>query len=66
MKPILLEGDEDTSLPVLMRKRVFADFRSEEAYFATLFDLILTLYKIPFDSQAVADLRETLRPGRRG
>lgn len=61
--PLLLEGDEAVSLPPLMRGRVFADFRREEDYFATIFDLILTLYDIPFDSLAVADLRESLRAG---
>lgn len=63
--PILLEGDERRSLPPLMRGRVHADFRWQELYFATLFDLILTLHRIPFESQAVADLRESLRPDSR-
>ena len=61
--PSLLDGDEGTSLPPLMRRRVHADFRNEEAYFLTLFDLVLTLYGIPFDSKAVAELRESLSPG---
>jgi hypothetical protein len=42
---------------------VFADFRRDGDYFASLFDLILTLYCIPFDSPAVADLSRTFRPG---
>ncbi len=64
--PVLLDGDSKTSLPPLMRPRVHADFLREEAYFATLFDLILSLYGIDFHDRAVADLRETLRPGRMG
>jgi len=64
--PVLLDGDSKTSLPPLMRPRVHADFLHEEAYFATLFDLILSLYSIDFHDRAVADLRETLRPGRMG
>ncbi|MCP3997616.1 MAG: hypothetical protein GY722_21535, partial [bacterium] len=58
--PVLLEGDEE-SLPPLVQGRVYADFRDEAAYFTTAFDLILSLYEIPFGDRAVADLRETLR-----
>ena len=64
--PVLLEGDEEAAFPPLMQGRVYADFRSETTYFATLFDLILSLYSIDFHDRAVADLRETLSPGRMG
>jgi hypothetical protein len=40
--------------------RVYADFRHDRAYFATVFDLILSLYQIPPNTLAVADLRESL------
>jgi small GTP-binding protein len=60
--PLLLEGDDRKSLPPLMRGKVYADFRWEEAYFLTLFGLVLTLYGIPFNSPAVAELRESLSP----
>jgi hypothetical protein len=40
---------------------VYADFRDEEAYFITAFDLILSPYNIPFRDPAIADLRDTLR-----
>ncbi len=61
---VLLAGEENESLPPLMRGRVYADFRREESYFRTLFDLILSLYDIPFENPAVADLRESLKPDR--
>jgi GTPase SAR1 family protein len=66
--PLLLEGDEETSFPPLVRGRVYGRFDREESYFPSLFDLILTLYRIPFNHPAVEDLRDTLRPsaGRRG
>jgi hypothetical protein len=64
--PVLLDGDEQKSLPPLLRGRNYADFRREAVYFAKLFDLILTLYSIPFESPAVADLRDALHPGRGG
>ncbi len=59
--PVLLDGTEAKSLPPLMHRRVFADFRREESYFLALFDLILTLYEISFKDPAVTDLREMLR-----
>jgi hypothetical protein len=59
--PVLLEGKEKSSLPPLLHRRVYSDFTSEENYFVSLFDLILTLYRIPFDDSRVDDLREKLR-----
>jgi small GTP-binding protein len=59
--PLLLEGDERTSLPPLMRPNAYADFRRDDLYFPSLFDLILTLYGIRFEHPAVADLRGDLR-----
>ena len=59
--PLLLAGNARASLPTLLRGRVFGDFRRAESYFATLFDLILTLYRIDFSHPAVSDLRDALR-----
>lgn len=59
--PLLLDGEVRTSLPPMLHERVVADFRDEDAYFATVFDLILVLYQLPANHSAVADLRETLR-----
>ena len=58
--PVLLEGTEESSFPPLLQGRVYADFRDEDAYFTTAFDLILSLYEIPPSHRAVADLRESL------
>ncbi len=64
--PVLLAGDERASLPLWLQGHVYADFRDDRQYFATAFDLILSLYEIPFQHTAVADLRESLRePGWR-
>jgi WD40 repeat protein len=60
--PLLLEGDERRSFPPLMQLRVYADFRLPGHYFANAFDLILSVYGIRFNDQAVADLRTVLRP----
>jgi small GTP-binding protein len=59
--PILLSGKESESFPGLLRGRVYADFRDEQAYFARAFDLVLSIYRIPPNHPAVADLRETVR-----
>ncbi len=59
--PLLLEGEEQSSFPPLLQGRVYADFKQEEHYLVTLFDLVLTLYHIPFDDPMVRDLRERLR-----
>lgn len=58
--PILLSGDENKSFPPLMRGKVYADFRDTDLYFGVLFDLILTLYQLPFDDPAVRSLRQML------
>jgi small GTP-binding protein len=59
--PVLLAGDESESFPALFRGRVYGDFRDEDEYFVTAFDLILSLYQLPPHHPAVADLRESLR-----
>jgi hypothetical protein len=59
--PLLLDGEKTTSLPPLLQGRVYADFRDERAYFAAALDLILSLYQLPPNHPAVADLRESLR-----
>jgi hypothetical protein len=64
--PVLLDGDEESSFPPLIKGRVYADFRNERAYFTTAFDLILDLYGIKRGNTAVADLRESLNETRLG
>jgi len=58
--PLLLEGEEQLSFPPLLQGRVYANFKQEEHYLVTLFDLVLTLFHIPFDDSMVRDLRERL------
>jgi len=59
--PLLLDGEKTSSLPPLLHGRVYADFRDEVAYFATAFDLVLSLYQLAPNHPAVADLRESVR-----
>jgi hypothetical protein len=58
--PVLLEGTEELAFPHLLHGRVFADFRTDDAYFDATLRLLLSLYGIqPLDNMAV-ELRETL------
>lgn len=59
--PLLLAGEKRTSFPPLLHGRVYGDFTHEEYYFVALFDLVLTLYRIPFSDPVVRDLREKLQ-----
>src|SRR4029453_4184653 len=60
--PVLREGTPATALPPLLGGRVYADFRHEEMYFAALFDLVLSMYRVPFDDEDVTGLRTSLLP----
>jgi hypothetical protein len=60
--PLLIDGEQTAALPPLLHGRVFADFREDESYFITAFALILSLYDLPPNHPAVADLRESLLP----
>jgi hypothetical protein len=62
VKTLLLAGEKKTALPPLMWDSINADFRNDESYFTTAFDLILSLYDLPPTHPAVADLRESLLP----
>ncbi len=61
VRPIILEGDEETSLPDSLRGRVFADFRQKDLYISSLIDLVLSIYGIPFQEEDVQELRDRLK-----
>jgi len=63
--PILLAGSESKSFPALLRNHIYADFRKEDEYFKTAFDLILSLYQLEPTHSAIVDLRESLRVDER-
>jgi small GTP-binding protein len=60
VQPILLEGDMNTSLPPLLRGRVYADFRERDRYFLAAFDLILSVRGIPANDPACTELRDSI------
>jgi GTPase SAR1 family protein len=59
--PVLLEGAPENAFPPLMQGRLYCDVRRPDHYYAGLFDLILTIHRIPFTHPAVSELRELLR-----
>lgn len=58
--PLLLAGDQSSSFPPSLEDSVFIDFRVESQYFVKLFDLVVTIYRIPFDQAGLDDIRGTL------
>ncbi len=55
---LLLDGKVDAALPTEIRP---GDFRHESHYAMSLFDLVLTLYAIPYHHLGFAPLRKALR-----
>ena len=60
--PVLLKGTQQTAFPPLFEDSVYIDFRREESYFLSLFDLVLTLYGISFEDEAIVECRKGLSP----
>ncbi len=58
--PILLEGTKKSAFPPLLHSRVYADFRNSEAYFDTMFELLLSLLQIKPQDPVAIDLHESL------
>lgn len=59
--PLLLAGEKYTSFPPLFEDSVHIDFRDEDNYFVSLFNMILTLCRIPFDIPYLDTLRNSMR-----
>jgi GTPase SAR1 family protein len=59
--PVLLEGKVEAAFPPLLQGRVYSDVRQEESYYAGVFDLILTVYDIPFGQPVIGELRAKLK-----
>lgn len=58
--PLLVEGNSDTCLPSNFRGIHSGEFQDETRYTLALYDLVLTLYAIPFNHLAFKSLREDL------
>ena len=64
IKPLLLTGTQEECFPPLFEDSVYVDFRDRENHFVRLFELILSLYNIPFDHPRVDDFRERMQAER--
>ncbi len=62
--PVLLEGTEESAFPYLLRGRLYADFRLEEAYFDIALTLLLSLYRIEATQPVAIELRGLLNDWR--
>jgi GTPase SAR1 family protein len=58
--PLLCEGTQQTAFPPLLRNAVAVDFRKEAAFFAHLFELVLTLHRIPLEDNMARQHRGAL------
>ena len=59
--PLLREGTARTAFPPLLGEdKVFADFRNEKDFFASLFELVLTLHRIPLEDTVARRHRDEL------
>ncbi|HYN89502.1 MAG TPA: toll/interleukin-1 receptor domain-containing protein [Ardenticatenaceae bacterium] len=57
--PLLLRGNEESSLPALLKGHVYIDFRREEDYFPSLFRLVVNLYDMsPRDAEVEALIKD--------
>jgi len=63
--PLLLEGTKQTAFPHLLQARVHADFRKPETYFATMLDLLLSLFDIKPQEPVAVDLKASLTSEKR-
>lgn len=59
--PLLVEGDATTSLPPLLQNTVHVDFTQPDDYFDRIFQLVLTLHRIPFDHPGILALQQNSR-----
>ena len=59
--PLLRVGDSDAALPAELRGLVPGRFQDDTRYAVGLFDLVLTLYALPFNHPAFQPLRLALR-----
>jgi hypothetical protein len=58
--PLLVEGEPTTAFPPLLQGRVYAHFTDDRQYFSSLFDVILTVYRL-MKEPVMRDLRSHLR-----
>ena len=58
--PLLWAGTEEESFPPLFKGSVFLDFRTETDFFPRLFELVLTIHRIPLEDKMARQHRDEL------
>lgn len=59
--PVLRQGEPKSAFPPALHGRLFADLRNDEDYFVNTFDLLLSIYGLPFQDKSIRSWRELLR-----
>jgi WD40 repeat protein len=59
--PLLCEGTPQEAFPPLLEDSVFIDFRNKTEFFIHLFELVLTLHRIPPEDKMARQHRDDLR-----
>ena len=62
IRPVLLEGTQETSYPPMFDGIVACEFLEKEKYFSELFLLVMSIHKIPFDHPRVEEFIEKMGP----
>jgi hypothetical protein len=58
--PLLRAGKMKESFPPLFETSVFLDFETESSFFLHLFELVMTIHRIPFDNKMARQHRDQL------
>ncbi|NRR20990.1 GTP-binding protein [Brevibacillus sp. MS2.2] len=60
--PLIIESESDEVLPPLLAKKVRSNFSNAEDYFLNLFNLVLTIYNIPYELPVISECIKDLTP----
>jgi hypothetical protein len=58
--PLLCAGTKEEAFPPLFKNSVHLDFRTEADFFPRLFELVLTIHRIPFEDKMARQHRDEL------
>jgi len=58
--PVLYQGTAENAFPPMFIDSVFLDFRTETEFFVHLFELVLTIHRIPFGNKVARQYRNNL------
>ena len=59
--PLLRSGTREEAFPALFKDSVFVDCREESDFFLRLFELVLTIHRLPFEDKMARQHRDEFR-----